>query len=71
MNSSFLDDPLLDPRALAAYLNITEEALEKWRASKRGPAFVRVGRLIRYRQSDVDRWLREQTVGGDDRRRTA
>lgn len=35
----------------------------KWRAKAKGPPFIKVGRLVRYRRSDVDAWLRANTVG--------
>lgn len=28
-----------------------------------GPPFIKVGRLVRYRRSDVDAWLRANTIG--------
>jgi excisionase family DNA binding protein len=58
-------DPLLRSEAVAEYIDVSMATLEKWRNQKRGPAHVRIGRLVRYRQSDLDRWLREQTVSGD------
>ena len=32
-----------------------------------GPPFVRIGRSIRYRVEDLDRWLLEHRVGSDTR----
>lgn len=61
-------DPLLRQEVVAEYIDVSLATLEKWRKTGRGPAHVRVGRLIRYRQSDIERWLREQTVGGSERR---
>lgn len=58
-------DPLLRQEAVAEYIDVSMATLEKWRKTGRGPAHIRVGRLVRYRQSDLDRWLREQTVGGE------
>ncbi|HEX7082024.1 MAG TPA: helix-turn-helix domain-containing protein [Gammaproteobacteria bacterium] len=58
-------DPLLRQEAVAEYIDVSMATLEKWRKTGRGPAHIRVGRLVRYRQSDLDRWLRQQTVGGE------
>ena len=49
---------LLDTKSAAKLLGCTPAALIKFRAERRGPAYVRVGRLIRYRHADLARWLR-------------
>ena len=58
-------DPLVETSTLADQLDVKPVTLEKWRQTGSGPAYIKVGRLVRYRQSDVDRWLRQQTVTGD------
>ena len=42
---------------VAEMLRCTKAALRKWRREGRGPRFIRVGRLIRYRLADVDQFL--------------
>lgn len=54
--------PLLTVPELAKQLAIAERTLEQWRQAKRGPVYVRLGRAIRYRQSDVDAWLSKRAV---------
>lgn len=49
--------PLLDQNAVAKLLNCTTKFLEARRVRGGGPAFVRVGRLVRYRPSDLDQWI--------------
>lgn len=56
------DDPLLDQGAAAAILGRSHRTLEGWRCRGYGPRYIRVGGAVRYRQSDLDRWLRQQTV---------
>lgn len=46
----------------AAYLDIKPHTLAVWRWKSTGPAFIRVGRRIRYRQADLDTWLAQRTV---------
>lgn len=53
----------LDERCLCALLAISSVTTTKWRARAKGPPFIKVGRLVRYRRSDVDAWLRANTVG--------
>lgn len=53
----------LDERSLCALLAISSVTATKWRAKAKGPPFIKVGRLVRYRRSDVDAWLRANTIG--------
>lgn len=41
----------------AAFVGYTPAALRAWRRQGRGPAYIRVGRSVRYRISDLDEWL--------------
>ena len=52
---------LLDTPTLATELNASEPTIISWRRLGTGPDFIRVGRMIRYRRTDVDRWLQERT----------
>jgi hypothetical protein len=55
-------DGLLDQTRLAEQLVVTTKCLEAWRHRGGGPKFVKVGRLIRYRPSDVAEWLMRRTA---------
>lgn len=48
---------LLAPERAAAYLGVSPQTLNNWRCTGRGPKFVRVGRLIRYRLEALDKWI--------------
>jgi len=54
-------DPLLDTDQLASEIGCTPQWLEKLRCEARGADYVKIGRLVRYRRSAVDRWLAENT----------
>jgi len=56
-------EPLLDERETAAFLKISVRTLQDWRLSQAGPPFVRVGRKVRYRRSDIVGWIEERTYG--------
>jgi hypothetical protein len=43
----------------AASLDVSVSGMRKWRAQGKGPPYLRLGRLIRYRRLDVMRWLQE------------
>lgn len=51
---------LLDPSELSRYLGVPLGTLANWRYKGRGPAFLRVGRHVRYRSEDVASWVEEQ-----------
>lgn len=58
-------DPLRDEVQAAAFLDVKPTTLQVWRCTRRYPLpFVKVGRLVRYRQSDLDAFLRSRTQGG-------
>jgi excisionase family DNA binding protein len=44
---------LLTVGEAAEYLRCSKSSLNKWRISGRGPRFVYVGALVRYRRADV------------------
>ncbi|MBA3463711.1 MAG: helix-turn-helix domain-containing protein [Deltaproteobacteria bacterium] len=48
---------LLDERALAARLGVSCSTIQSWRYTSRGPRFLKIGRLVRYRRADVDAFL--------------
>lgn len=53
--------PMLTPEALAEYLgDVSVDTLREWRRRDRGPAWLKVGKHIRYRWQDVEAWERKQ-----------
>lgn len=52
--------PLATPTDLADFLGVPEATLTQWRYLRRGPRWSKVGRYVRYRWSDVEKWLDEQ-----------
>ena len=41
-----------DEKRLCAIIGISSVTATKWRAKAKGPPFIKVGRLVRYRRSD-------------------
>ena len=39
---------------------ISQRTLQRWRLEGFGPKFLKLGRLVRYRRSDLDRWVDAQ-----------
>jgi predicted DNA-binding transcriptional regulator AlpA len=61
--STATEDPLRDPAHTAQRLGVTRNALAMWRCSQRYQLpFIKIGRLIRYRESDIQAFLHRHTV---------
>lgn len=57
-------DPLLTPQEVAERLGIARGTLEVWRSTGRYELpFVKVGRKVFYRQSDVETFLKKPNTG--------
>jgi len=53
---------LLDERQAAAKLQVTPGTLSVWRSTGRyALPFIKVGRKVRYRVSELDLWLERRT----------
>ena len=55
------DFDLLTQDAAAQLLGVKPSTLERWRFIGSGPEFCKVGRLVRYRRSALDTYLRHRT----------
>jgi hypothetical protein len=53
-------EELIGCDAAAKALGLAEQTLAAWRCAKRGPNYVKVGRLVYYRRSDICSWLAGQ-----------
>ncbi len=42
---------------VAETLRVSLALVRRWRLEKRGPTFVKVGALVRYRPEDLDSWV--------------
>ncbi|WP_425449932.1 helix-turn-helix transcriptional regulator [Virgifigura deserti] len=71
------NDPLYDEDAAGRYLGgedrpVSARSMQRWRLEGIGPAYVKIGRLVRYRRSALDTFLAagerrstSDTGGGD------
>jgi excisionase family DNA binding protein len=46
----------------ASYCGLAVATLEKLRLRSGGPAFLKLGRSVRYRRNDLDAWLESRRV---------
>ena len=58
---------VLSESAAATYVGYSRHYLRVARRYGRGPAYIRVGRSIRYRVQDLDAWLEAHRVEPHDR----
>lgn len=52
-----MTEKLLTPNQLAENLGIKPFTLLQYRMNGKGPKYIKLGHLVRYRQEDVDEWL--------------
>ncbi|ORB40942.1 helix-turn-helix transcriptional regulator [Mycobacterium persicum] len=55
-------DALFTPRHVAEHRHVTENALTQERLAGNGPRYVKLGRRVYYRASDLKEWLDTHTV---------
>ena len=55
----------LNKQEVSKRLNVSVATLRRWRLEKRGPTFIKVGSLVRYRPEDLDSWVAALQTGGD------
>jgi excisionase family DNA binding protein len=55
-----MGDRLFSPAELAEHLNVPVGTVYQWRYRGMGPRGIKVGRHVRYRESDVEAWLEAQ-----------
>jgi predicted DNA-binding transcriptional regulator AlpA len=49
-------DSLLTESQTALLLSLSVRTLRNWRVLGRGPAFLKLGRSVRYRRTDIEAW---------------
>lgn len=53
---------LMTQEELATMLDVTADTLREWRRLKQGPDFVKTGKGVMYRETDVQDWLKRNVV---------
>lgn len=54
-------DRLLDVDAVADLLGISRQTVYMWRTRGAGPRGIKVGGRVRYRRSEVDKWIDQRS----------
>ena len=61
-----MKDKLLTTKGVAFYLKIKETSVQAMARQKLIPA-IRLGRLYRYRQTDIEQWISEKESGAEEK----
>lgn len=56
------DNALWTAREAADYLKVSTNTLQNWRCLGQGPAFLKLGKVVRYRVASVVAWATGQEV---------
>jgi Helix-turn-helix domain len=54
----------LTEKDVAKQIKVSLASLRRWRLLQRGPRFIKVGALVRYRAEDLEQWLETLPAGG-------
>jgi excisionase family DNA binding protein len=58
---------LMTETEVAKRLNVSRASLRRWRVLNRGPAFIKIGGLVRYRPEELEAWLDTLSAGAPGR----
>ena len=53
---------LLDEHRAAGYLGLCVKTLRNWRSAGKGPSYIKIGRIVRYRVTDLDEFIEKRLV---------
>lgn len=56
-----MQSDFLDTRRAADFLGLKKNTLDVWRLQGKGPRFVRFGRAVRYRLTDLENFIEANT----------
>lgn len=58
-------EKFLTTEELSEILKIPARTLRFWRKENRGPPWLKMGRSVKYRESEVSEWVNKQRRDGD------
>jgi excisionase family DNA binding protein len=57
-------DRWMTKNEVAKYLSVSVRTLDRWCAVGKGPRRYDNGEIVRYRKSDIDKWIADTTCSG-------
>jgi len=56
---------LLNEHEVARITGLSVASVRRWRLSRQGPKYLKIGAAVRYRPEDVSAWLESRPSGGE------
>jgi len=56
------NDVILSGDDAGKYIHTKPKTLANWRTFNRGPAYVKIGGRVFYKQSALDKWIDDRTI---------
>ena len=50
---------VFDEKEAASVLGVAVQTLRNWRHKRKGPAYLKIGKAVRYRMADLEAYLQE------------
>jgi predicted DNA-binding transcriptional regulator AlpA len=63
-----MDNRTVDTKGASEHIGLAESTLERARVRGDGPPYVKLGRSVRYRICDLDRWVAARLVSSTSER---
>lgn len=63
-DESEMGQRLLLEGEVAHFLGVSLACLRRWRWERRGPAYIKAGRLVRYDLNDLQDWVESRKCSG-------
>lgn len=57
-----MSNPLMHTVEAAQYLSLSKPTLERFRLTGEGPPYLKLGKAVRYRRTELDAWLESQLI---------
>lgn len=55
---------LLCEKLASRFLSVSQRTLQAWRVAGSGPAYIKMGRAVRYSPDDLQNWINSKRQGG-------
>ncbi len=53
---------ILSTEEASKYLKVSVHTLNRWRSQKKGPAFIKMGRYVKYNKDSLDSFLKSHEI---------
>lgn len=55
-------EELLNDKTTAKMIKMSVQTLRNWRHMRKGPTYLKIGRSVRYRQEDLEKFLKNNRI---------